>query len=73
MMQTIKYTSGIWNIEATIQKAGDSIRLAIISAMAGKGKDAIESKHTVVFEHVQGCDEIAEAKAHVQRIVANAH
>ena len=72
-MQTIKYTSGIWNVEAQVQEVGESNRLAIISAMAGKGKDTIESKHTVVFEHVPGCDELDEAKAHTMRVVMNAH
>ena len=72
-MQTIRYESGIWNIEARIQKAGDSTRVAVISAMAGTGGEAIESKHTVVFEHVPGCDEVAEAKAYVQRVVQKGH
>jgi hypothetical protein len=72
-MQTIKHTSGIWNIEAKIQKIGDSNRLAIISAMAGTGEETIESKHTVVFEHLPGCDEVAEAKACMQRVVLNGH
>ncbi len=72
-MQTIKYVTGIWNIEAKIQKAGHRNRLAIISAMTGTGNEAIESKHTVVFEHMQGCDEAAEAKKHVQRAVSKAY
>jgi hypothetical protein len=73
IMQTIKYAAGIWNIEATIQKAGDRNRLAVISAMAGKGNEAIESKHTVVFEHMHGCDEVAEAKACVRRLLLKAY
>ena len=72
-MQTIKHTSGIWNIEATIQKTGDSNRLAIISAMAGTGEEVAASKHTVVFEHMPGCDEVAEAKACMQRVISNGH
>ncbi len=72
-MQTIKFTSGIWNIEAKVQNIGDSIRLAIISAVAGKGEEAIESKHTVVFEHMPGSDEISEAKACMQQVVLNGH
>ncbi|MGV3741678.1 MAG: hypothetical protein ACO1NO_05165 [Burkholderiaceae bacterium] len=68
-MQTIKYESGIWNIEARIQNAGRSTKVAVISAMMGTGDEAIESKHTVVFEHTPGCDEVAEAKACVQRVV----
>ncbi len=72
-MQTIHYTSGIWNIQAQVQDAGDSNRLAIISAMAGEGDGAIVSKHTVVFEHIEGCDEADEARTHALRVVVNGH
>jgi hypothetical protein len=72
-MQTIKYTSGIWNIETTVQKIDDRNRLAMVSAMAGTGDAAIESKHTVVFEHVPGCDEADEAKIQTLRVMTGAH
>jgi hypothetical protein len=72
-MQTVKYISGIWSVEATIRKTGHRNRLAIISAIAGKGQGAIEPKHTVVFEHTPGCDEVAETKACMQGILLNAH
>lgn len=72
-MQTIKYTSGIWDIETKIQKIGDLSRLAIVSAIAGTGDETIESKHTVVFEHTPGCDEADEAKALTLRVMMNAH
>jgi hypothetical protein len=72
-MHTFKYTSGMWKIEAKLENVGDSKRLAIISALAGNVEDGIETKHTVVFDHVPGCDEIEEAKAHTQRILMKGH
>lgn len=72
-MQTIKYESGIWRIEAKLLDVDDSKRMAIVFAVAGEGKDAIESKHTVVFEHLPGCDEIEEANAFTSQAVMRGH
>jgi hypothetical protein len=72
-MQTIKYESGIWRIEARLQDVDDSKRMAIVSAVAGEGDDAIESKHTVVFGHIPGCDEIEEAKTFASQVVMRGH
>lgn len=72
-MQTFKYTSGMWQVEAKLENAGDTKRLAIISALAGNGSGSIATKHTVVFEHTPGFDEIEEAKAHAQRILMYSH
>lgn len=72
-MQTINYNYGIWNIEARVQKIDDRTRLAMVSAIAGTGDAAIESKHTVVFEHMPGCDEADEAKLHSLRVMTGAH
>lgn len=72
-MKIIRYTFGIWNIEAQVQKIDAYNRLAIVSAMAGTGTDSIESKHTVVFEHIPGRDEVDEAKAHTLQAMMHAH
>lgn len=72
-MQTFKYTSGMWRVEAKLEDAGGSKRLAIISALAGNGKGEIATRHTLVFDHTPGCDEIEEAKSHAQRILMNSH
>jgi hypothetical protein len=72
-MQTIRYSSGIWNIETKVQEVGEKNRLAIISAMAKSGEGTVESKHTVVFEHIPGVDEVDEAKAHSLRVLMNTH
>ena len=68
-MQTLRFESGMWRIEATLQDVDDSKRMAIIYAVAGEGEEAIESKHTAVFEHSPGCDEFEEAKALVRQVV----
>jgi hypothetical protein len=73
IMQTIKYTSGIWDIEAKIQDIGDNNRLAIVSAIAGEGEMKTESKHTIVFEHISGCDEVDEAKVLASQVITRAH
>lgn len=72
-MQTLRYKTGIWNVEAQLQQVDENKRLAVISAMAGEGKDAMQSKHTVVFEHTPGCDELEETKAYAQRILMNTY
>jgi hypothetical protein len=72
-MHIFKYTSGIWRVEARLENAGSSKRLAIISALAENGKSEIEAKHTFVFDHIPGCDEIEEAKSHAQRLLMNSH
>lgn len=72
-MQTIEYELGIWRIAATLQDVDDSKRMAIVSAVAGEGDEAIESKHTVVYEHVPGCDEVEEAKTFASQAVMRSH
>lgn len=70
-MQTIYYTSGIWNIEARVQDAANSHRLSMISAMEDQGDRVVVSTHTVLFEHIEGCDEVEEAKMHALHAVIN--
>lgn len=72
-MQTLKYQSGIWMVEATLYKLSEVSRMATISAAAGQGKAAICSKHTVVFEHAPGSDDMEEAKGLTQRILKHSH
>lgn len=68
-MHTFHCTPGIWRVEAKLGNAGDSKRLAVISALAGEGDDEITAKHTLVFDHVPGCDEIEETKAYAERLL----
>lgn len=72
-MHTFNYTSGIWRVEAKIGDAGDSKRLAVISALAGEGNSEIIAKHTLVFDHVPGFDEVAETKAYADRLLMKTH
>jgi ureidoglycolate hydrolase len=72
-MQTINYKMGMWHVVATLQDVDDSKRIAVISATLGEGEEAVKSKHTVVFEHVPGCDEIEEAKAFVSQALLRSH
>lgn len=72
-MHTFNYTSGIWRVEAKLGDAGDRKRLAIISALAGEGDDEIIAKHTLVFDHIPGCDEIEETKSHAERLLMKTH
>jgi hypothetical protein len=72
-MQTLKYKSGMWNVEATLQDVDDNKRLATVFAMAGEGEEAMSSQHTIVFEHASHRDEIEEVKAHILRVLVNSH
>lgn len=72
-MHTFNYTSGIWKVEAKLGDAGDSKRLAIISALAGEGDDEIIAKYTLVFDHVTGCDEIEETNTYAERLLMKTH
>lgn len=72
-MQTLKYTSGKWKIEARVQDAGDNKRLAVISALTDEGNVSPESRHTVVFDHIPGCDEVEEMKAQIDRALIRSH
>jgi hypothetical protein len=56
-----------------VEDVGDSKLMAVISAMAGHGNNAIESRHTVVFDHMQGCDRVEETKEMMKRVLKEAH
>ena len=60
-------------MEAKLDDAGDSKRLAIISALAGEGADEIIARHTLIFDHIPGCDEIEETKAYAERLLMKTH
>lgn len=47
--------------------------MAIISATAGKDDKAIESRHTVVFEHAKGIDETEEIKDLIRKVLTHSH
>jgi hypothetical protein len=72
-MQVVKCGIGMWNVEAKLEDMNDSKRMAIISAMAELDRGPIESKHVVVFDHIQGCDDAEETKAVMNRILRKAH
>ncbi len=72
-MKFVKYDVGIWKAEASVEDVGDNKRLATISAVAGEKGQAAESKHTVVFDHVQGNDEIEEVKMIMARVLSASH
>ena len=72
-MHTFEYTVGMWNVQTSLEDAGDSKRLAIISARTGKAPDAMTSRHIVVFEHDPECDDIEEAKTHTERALNGWH
>jgi hypothetical protein len=60
-------------VEAILYTLSDTSRMAIISAVAGKGAGAIRSTHTVVFDHAPGCDDVEEAKGLTQRVLSHSH
>lgn len=68
-MHRFEYTTGIWRVETRLQDAGNSKRLAMISACPANGKNTHASKHTLVFDHLPGCDEVEEAKMHTRRVL----
>lgn len=72
-MQILKCNIGIWQVEARVEHVDGSKLMAVISATAKRGDCPIESKHTVVFDHIQGCDQIEETKAMMQRLLGGAH
>lgn len=72
-MHIIKCNIGHWRVEARMKDVDRGTRLAIFSAMAEHAGGTVESRHTVVFDHVQGCDQLEEAKAMMQRVLNRAH
>jgi hypothetical protein len=72
-MQTLKCNIGMWKVRAKVESLEDSKLMVLVSAMAGNGKDAIESKHIVVCDHIDGADRIEEAKNEMKRILRKAH
>jgi hypothetical protein len=71
-MHTFKFTTGMWNVEARLEDAGDRKRIAMVSARTNEGRSAA-SRHILVFEHDPGCDEIEEAKTHTERVLNEWH
>jgi hypothetical protein len=72
-MHIVRCNIGIWKMEAKVQEIENHKRMAIISAMIQQDHCPVESKHVVVFDHVDGFDEDEETKAVVQRILRKAH
>lgn len=60
-------------MEAVFHELSERSRMAIITAVAGRGEGAIRSKHTVVFDHAFGRDEVEEAKELAQRVLKHSH
>ena len=72
-MQIIKCNIGHWQVEAKMRDVDCGTRLAMFSALAKHADRTVESRHTVVFDHVQGCDQLEEAKAMMQRVLNRTH
>lgn len=56
-----------------MKEVGDSNWMAVISATAGQDDKAIESRHTVVFEHAKGIDATEEVKALIRQVLTHSH
>ena len=72
-MQTITCDVGIWRAQARVNEVGECKWMAVISATAGERDKAIESRHTVVFEHAKGIDATEEIKALIRQVLTHSH
>lgn len=67
-MQNLCYEIGGWHAAAALERIGAGKLMAVISLSDRKtGQDS--SRHTVVFDHVDGQDIAAEAEMLVRRLV----
>jgi hypothetical protein len=72
-VQILKYQVGMWEVEAKLEAVDDIKRIAVVCAVAGQGAGAIESRHTIVFDHVQGVDDAEETKAVTAKVLLKSH
>jgi hypothetical protein len=72
-MQIVKHDIGIWKAEAKLEQINANKLLATISAIAEHERCPIESKHVVVFDHIEGLDQEEETKAVMEHILSKAH
>lgn len=68
-MQTLNCTVGTWRAQARVQEVETGKLMAIISITGDGANIAGESRHTVVFEHMDGNDTLEETKTLVQRLL----
>lgn len=68
-MQTLKCKLGNWRAEAIVQQIEKDKLMAVISVTDESGAVKGGSKHTVVFEHEAGKDELEETEDWVKRIL----
>lgn len=67
-MQNLCYEIGGWHAEAMLERVGSGKLMAVISLRNGRtGLDG--SRHTIVFDHVEGQDIAIETQRLVQRLV----
>jgi hypothetical protein len=68
-MQTLNCKVGHWRAEARVQEIEVGKLMAVISVTDDSGTVKGGSKHTVVFEHEAGSDQLEETRELVQRIL----
>jgi len=66
-MQNLCYEIGSWHAQAELAQVGTNKLLAVISVHGNNGQAA--SRHTVVFDHVDGQDANAETEALVRKLL----
>jgi hypothetical protein len=68
-MDTLSCVVGHWRAEARIQEVEAGKLMAVIRVTDGTGSMAGYSRHTAVFDHLDGQDRRLETEAVVQRIL----
>lgn len=68
-MQMLDCKVGKWTAHAQVQEVDSGKLMAVISVSDESGMLTANSKHTVVFEHMEGMDSLEETEELVQRLL----
>ncbi|MDB5771563.1 MAG: hypothetical protein V7606_1787 [Burkholderiales bacterium] len=68
-MQTLDCKVGNWRAQGRVQEVETGKLMAVISVSDASGGIAVDSRHTVVFEHMEGMDTLEETQELVQRLL----
>ncbi len=70
-MQFLECNIGTWKAQARIQEIDSGKIMAVISTRDRSNANAIQSRHTLVFDHQPGSDQVEETKIQLQKILQN--
>jgi hypothetical protein len=68
-VQTLNCEVGNWRAQARVQEVDAGKLMAVISVTDASGRITADSKHTVVFDHMDGMDSLEETESLVHRLL----